>query len=145
LFLFVSKNFTLDFHHQILSKWKKHNEFLGFANEIIFDIENFKLGWCKVRTLPTASWIGENKMGFVTLSSFLSGMFFLNANINAEFRINVSNMKYMANAYHTLVSLLISKKSNYKCNAGKNMRLSTLCTSTVWKFDKFIKQCEQCK
>lgn len=122
----IAHNMTahvMDFHHQILSKWKKFNEFVGFANEIISDIETFKLEWCKVKTLPKASWIGENKMAFVRLSSFLYGMFFLNANINAEFRFHVSNMKRMVNAYHALVSLLMSKKSNDKCNAGDNMRL----------------------
>ena len=122
----IAHNMTahvMDFHHQILSKWKKFNEFVGFANEIISDIETFKLDWCKVKTLPKAAWIGENKMGFVRLSSFLYGMFFLNANINAECRIHVSNMKRMVNAYHALVSLLMSKKSSHECNAGDNMRL----------------------
>jgi hypothetical protein len=48
-------------------------------------------------------------MGFVRLSSFLYGMLFRNANINAELSIHVSNMKCMVNAYHALVSLLMSK------------------------------------
>jgi hypothetical protein len=113
---------VMDFHHQILSKWKKFNDFIGFANEIISDIETFKLEWCKVKSLPKASWIGKNKMGFVRLSSFLYGMFFLNANINAELSIHVSNMKRMVNTYHALVSLLMSKKSNYD-NAHDNMRV----------------------
>ena len=74
----IAHNMTahvMDFHHQILSKWKKCNDFIGFANEIIYDIETFKLEWCKVKHLPKASWIGENKMAFVRLSSFLYGMF----------------------------------------------------------------------
>ena len=62
-------------------------------------------------------------MAFVRLSSFLYGMFFLNANINAELSIHVSNMKHMVNAYHALVSSLMSKKLNYECNAHDNMRL----------------------
>ena len=62
-------------------------------------------------------------MAFVRLSSFLYGMYFLNANINAELSIHVSNMKRMVNAYHALVSLLMSKKSNYECNGRDNMRL----------------------
>ena len=73
-----------------------------------------------MRSLPEASWFDENKMCFVRLSSFLYGMFFLNANINAEFRIHVSNMKHMVNAYHALVSLLMSKESNYECIACDN-------------------------
>ncbi len=117
------KAHVMDFHHQILSKWKKFNDFVGFANEIITDIETFKLEWCKVKSLPKASWIGENKMAFVRLSSFLYGMYFLNANINAELSIHVSNMKRVVNAYHALVSLLMSKKSNYECNGRDNMRL----------------------
>ena len=91
----IAHNMTahvMDFHHQILSKWKKFYDFVGFANEIISDIETFKLEWCKVKSLPKASWIGENKMAFVRLSSFLYGMYFLNANINAELSIHVSNM-----------------------------------------------------
>ena len=84
---------VMDFHHQILSKWKKFNDFIGFANEIISDIETFKLEWCKGKSLPKASWIGKNKMGFVRLSSFWYGMFFPNANINAELSIHLSNMK----------------------------------------------------
>ena len=50
-------------------------------------------------------------------------MFFLNANINAELSIHVSNMKRMVNAYHALVSLLMSKTSNYECNVRDNLRL----------------------
>ena len=38
-------------------------------------------------------------MVFVRLSSSLYGMFFLNANINAELSSHVSNMKRMVNAY----------------------------------------------
>jgi len=67
--------------------------------------------------------IGENEMGFVRLSSFLYGMYFLNANINAELSIHVSNMKRMINAYHALVSLLMSKKLNNECNTRANMRI----------------------
>ena len=92
----IAHNMTahvMDFHHQILSKWKKFNDFIGFANEIIYDIETFKLEWCKVKRLPKASWIGEHKMAFVRLSSFRYGMFFPNANINAELSIYLSNMK----------------------------------------------------
>ena len=42
----IAHNMTahvIDFHHQILLKWKKFNDFIGFANEIIYDIETFKL------------------------------------------------------------------------------------------------------
>ena len=42
----IAHNMTahvMDFHHQILSKWQKYNEFVGFANEVILDIETFKL------------------------------------------------------------------------------------------------------
>jgi hypothetical protein len=62
----IAHNMTahvMDFHHQILSKWKKFNEFVSFANRIISHIESFKLEWCKVKILPKASWIGENKWG----------------------------------------------------------------------------------
>jgi hypothetical protein len=44
-FYAIAHNMTahvMDFHHQILSNWKKFNDFLGFANEIISDIETFK-------------------------------------------------------------------------------------------------------
>ncbi len=109
----IAHNMTahvMDFHHQILSKWKKFNKFVSFANKIISHIESFKLEWCKVKSLPKASWIGENKMGFVHLSSYLYGMYFLNATINSELSMHVADMKRMINAYHALVSLLMSKK-----------------------------------
>jgi hypothetical protein len=70
------------------------NYFVNFANETISDIETFKQEWCKVKSLPKASWIGENKMAFVRLSSFLYGMFFLNETIKAELSIHVSNKRY---------------------------------------------------
>ena len=57
------------------------------------------------------------------MSSFLYGKLFLNANINAELSIHVSNMKHMVNAYHALVSLLMSKKLNYECNGHDSMKL----------------------
>ena len=65
------------------------------------------------------------------LSSFLYGMYFLNANINAELSIHVSNMKCMVNAFHVLISLLMSKKFNYQCNAGhETFHVNgTLCAS----------------
>ena len=62
-------------------------------------------------------------MGSVRLSSFLYGVFFLNANINAELSIHISNMKHIVNAYHALLCLVMSKKSNHKCNAHDNIRL----------------------
>ncbi len=122
----IAHNMTahvMDFHHQILSKWKKFNEFVSFANKIISHIESFKLEWCKVKSLPKASWIGENKMGFVRLSSYLYGMYFLNAKINSELSMHVADMKRMINAYHALVSLLMSKKQNSEYNARDHMRL----------------------
>jgi hypothetical protein len=65
------------------------------------------------------------------LSSFLYGMFFLNANINAELSIHVSNMKCLVDAYHALVSLLMSKKLNYDCNKRDNMSLFMLMAHYV--------------
>ncbi len=100
---------VMDFHHQTLSKWKKFNAIVCFASEIISHTTSFKLEWCKVTSLPKASWIRENKMGFVHLSSNLYGMYFLNAKIDSELSMHVTNMKRMINAYHTLVSLLMSK------------------------------------
>jgi hypothetical protein len=62
--------------------------------------------------LPKASWIVENKMGFACLYSYLYAIYFLNANINAEFSTHVTNMTCMVNVYHPLVSMLMLKKLN---------------------------------
>ena len=62
-------------------------------------------------------------MGFVRLSSYLYGMYFLNAKINSELSMHVTDMKRMINAYHALVSLLMSKKQKSEYNARDHMRL----------------------
>ena len=62
-------------------------------------------------------------MGFVRLSSYLYGMYFLNAKINSKLSIHVADMKRMINAYQALVSLLMSKKQNSKYIAWDHMRL----------------------
>ena len=60
-------------------------------------------------------------MGFVCLSSYY-GMYFLNAKIYSELSMHVADMKRMINAYHALVSMLMSKKKNYELNERDHMR-----------------------
>ena len=62
-------------------------------------------------------------MGFVRLSSYLYGMYFLNAKINSELSMHVADMKRMINAYQALVSLMMSKKQNSEYNERDHMRL----------------------
>ncbi len=62
-------------------------------------------------------------MGIVHLSSYLYVMYFLNAKIISKLSMHVADMKRMINAYHALVSLLMSKKQNSEYNAWDHMRL----------------------
>ena len=60
----------MDFHHQILAKWKKFNEFMSTARGKISDIESFKLEWCRMKMLLKVS-IGKNKLDFMHLTPYL--------------------------------------------------------------------------
>ena len=62
-------------------------------------------------------------MGFVRLSSYLYGMYLLNAKINSELSMHVTDMKRIINAYHALASLSMSKNQNSEYNAPDHMRL----------------------
>ncbi len=66
---------------------------------------------------------GIMDMGFVHLFSYQYEMYFLNAHINAEFSMHVTNMKHTMNAYHTLVSLLMMRNPNSEYNTRDNIRL----------------------
>ena len=105
---------TMNIIHHILSRYKKFTAFVTFANEILIDIESFRLDYCKVKTLPKAAWVSENSMAYMRLFSYLYGMFLskvgLGAGGNGTDQGNELNLRRMINAVQALASVLMSDK-----------------------------------
>ena len=95
---------------KIFSHWKKYTEYTEHANRTILDVANFRLSWCKLKSLPKANWIGEHEMAYMRLMPYLIGSYFLNCNFNPDVRRHMRNVERMINALQSFVSLVMSKR-----------------------------------
>ena len=96
---------------KIFAHWKKYTEYTENANLTILDVATFRLSWCKLKSLPKASWIGEHEMAYMRLMLYLLGRYFVSRNFSNEVSLHVMNMKRLINALQSFVSLVMSKKT----------------------------------
>ena len=102
---------SMDVIHAIFSSWRKFSDFVKYCNSIIVEVASFGLDWCKLKSMPKASWMAENKMAYARLMPYLHGMYFLNGGrVTEEQSLTVIKIKRFINSLHTVLSYLMSPK-----------------------------------
>ena len=115
---------TMNIFHQILSRYNKFTVFVRFANPVLKAVQDMRLDYCKVKTLPKAAWVGENVMGYTRLLSYLYGMFLsvtpLTAKEDDTAQKIVANMRLLLNSLQSLMSILMT---SHQTNDDKTDRI----------------------
>jgi len=104
---------VMDYVMQILAHHNKRQAFIEFANERLEDIGSLHLDYCKVKVLPKAAWVAENKFAFARLFPYICGCFLsitpLTSSQDAHARETVANLKRLLNALSAMISVLMSR------------------------------------
>ena len=98
--------------HQILSHYGKMTQFYKWANKYVADIGSWRLDYCKLKDLPKAAWVAENTMGYMRIMPYLCGMYLMNHPFGDpdETAGTIHNIKCMLNAFHVLISCLMTMR-----------------------------------
>ena len=99
---------VMDAIHQILANWRKFTDYVNIANQIIHDIADMRLDWCKIKSLPKAAWVGENTMAYMRLMAYLYGGYFENNKFPQEKESTINNIMRLVHALQATMSLLMS-------------------------------------
>ena len=99
---------AIQFFDDIFTNALVGTKFERFVNEIIHEVDSFRLDWCKVKSYPIGAWVAENVMAFLRLSSYLYGMYLLNNPLPQEQKPLQAAMQRMLNAYLAMLSILMS-------------------------------------
>ena len=111
--------------HQIFADHNKMISFVNLANIIFDDIRTFRLDYCKLKSFPNATQVGEHYMGYMRIMCYLYGSHLLNNQLGPidETKDTVTNLKYMLNAFQSLVSVLMYMREITTKTSDNHMKL----------------------
>ena len=112
--------------HQIFAHHNKMISFVNLANIIFDDIRTFRLDYCKLKSLPKATWVGEHCMGYMRIMCYLYESYLLNNELGPidKTKDTVTNLKCMLNAFQSLISVLMSMRKVSTKSIAKHMKHS---------------------
>lgn len=102
---------VIHFFEAILKCFRRDAAFTTFVNNILSEISQWGLEWCKLKSYPKSAWVGENIMGYMRLISYLYGMYLVNYPFPEEKGAQITtHMLRMLNALQSMLSLLMTRK-----------------------------------
>ena len=125
---------SMDVVHAIFSCWKKFSDYIKYCNVVITEVASFGLDWCKLKSMPKASWMAENKMAYARLMPYLYGMYFLNGvRVTETNRSTIIKIKRFINCLYVVVSYLMSPR---KTDAERFQPIFKLLMSSLHSLEK---------
>ncbi len=67
--------------HKFLTSKNKATEFEKNTNEVIMDLIQFRLDWCKMKLYPKRQWVSENTFGFSRFIQYFYANFMMNTDL----------------------------------------------------------------
>ena len=96
---------------EVFASEDKKTPFEDLINPYLLGIEELRLDWLHVKTLPKTQWLAEDELGFSRILTFAYGQFFLNIKLKETTNITqgaLLSMRQMLIALNVMVALLMS-------------------------------------
>lgn len=104
--------------------------FEDLINPYLLSIQELRLDWLHVKTLPKTLWLAEDELGFSRILLFAYGQFFLNIKLRESSNISkgtLLSMRQMLIALHVMVALLMSPKDPIVDVTDRHIKIFLSC------------------